>query len=53
MDTKGKADEGVLSTWLACGTSEIADKYRQAKWNVAQVVAKVKTQVWKALGEAK
>lgn len=39
--------------WLAFETSEVADKYRQAKWNVAQVVAKVKIQMWKAFGEAK
>ncbi|XP_076740219.1 uncharacterized protein LOC143418639 [Maylandia zebra] len=38
--------------WLACGTPEAADRYRQAKRNAARAVAEAKTRVWEELGEA-
>lgn len=37
--------------WLPCGTLQAANRYRQAKGNTAQAVAKAITQVWKELGE--
>ncbi|KAL3999284.1 ornithine decarboxylase [Sarotherodon galilaeus] len=38
--------------WLACGTPEAADRYRQAKRNAARAVAEAKTRVWEEFGEA-
>uniref|UniRef100_A0A3P9BAT4 PH domain-containing protein n=1 Tax=Maylandia zebra TaxID=106582 RepID=A0A3P9BAT4_9CICH len=38
--------------WLACGTPEAADRYRQAKRNAAWAVAEAKTRVWEEFGEA-
>uniref|UniRef100_A0A669BJZ3 Reverse transcriptase domain-containing protein n=1 Tax=Oreochromis niloticus TaxID=8128 RepID=A0A669BJZ3_ORENI len=38
--------------WLACGTPEAADRYRQAKWNAARAMAEAKTRVWEEFGEA-
>lgn len=37
--------------WLACGTSEAADGYLQAKQNTALVVAEARTQVQEEFGE--
>lgn len=37
--------------WLPCGTLQAANRYRQAKGNTAQAVAKAITQVWKELGD--
>uniref|UniRef100_A0A669C209 Reverse transcriptase domain-containing protein n=1 Tax=Oreochromis niloticus TaxID=8128 RepID=A0A669C209_ORENI len=38
--------------WLACGTPEAADRYRQAKRNATRAVAEAKTRVWEEFGEA-
>ncbi|KAL3995758.1 serine/threonine kinase 4 [Sarotherodon galilaeus] len=38
--------------WLACGTPEAADRYRQAKRNAAWAVAEAKSRVWEEFGEA-
>ncbi|XP_072565970.1 uncharacterized protein [Paramormyrops kingsleyae] len=38
--------------FLACGTPEAADEYRQAKRNAASAVAEAKTRVWEEFGEA-
>ena len=38
--------------WLARGTPEAADGYRQAKRAAARVVAEAKTRVWEKFGEA-
>ncbi|KAK3554945.1 hypothetical protein QTP86_001875 [Hemibagrus guttatus] len=38
--------------WLAQGTPEAAETYRQAKRAAARVVAESKTQVWEEFGEA-
>uniref|UniRef100_A0A3Q3T275 Reverse transcriptase domain-containing protein n=1 Tax=Mastacembelus armatus TaxID=205130 RepID=A0A3Q3T275_9TELE len=38
--------------WLACGTSEAADRYRRAKRAAAQAVMEAKTRVWEEFGEA-
>lgn len=38
-------------TWLASGTSEAADGYRQTKQNVACEVADAKIRVWEEFGE--
>ncbi|KAL7866069.1 hypothetical protein SRHO_G00113160 [Serrasalmus rhombeus] len=38
--------------WLACGTPEAADRYRQAKRSETSVVAMAKTRVWEEFGEA-
>ena len=38
--------------WLARGTPEAADRYRQAKRAAAQAVAEAKTRVWEKFGEA-
>ena len=37
---------------LACGTTEATDRYEQAKWCAAMVVAEVKTWAWEEFGEA-
>uniref|UniRef100_A0A3B3QX38 Reverse transcriptase domain-containing protein n=1 Tax=Paramormyrops kingsleyae TaxID=1676925 RepID=A0A3B3QX38_9TELE len=37
--------------FLACGTPEAADEYRQAKRNAASAVAEAKTRVWEEFGE--
>ncbi|XP_065327683.1 scavenger receptor cysteine-rich type 1 protein M130-like [Pelmatolapia mariae] len=37
--------------WLACGTPEAADRYRQTKRNAARAVTKAKTRVWEKFGE--
>ncbi|MEQ2313250.1 hypothetical protein AMECASPLE_039789 [Ameca splendens] len=36
--------EGSYRLWLACGTPEAADRYREAKRAVARAVAEAKTQ---------
>ncbi|XDV29377.1 hypothetical protein PO909_032513 [Leuciscus waleckii] len=38
--------------WLACGTPEAADGYRQAKWTAAWVVVEAKNRAWEEFGEA-
>ncbi|KAK3538143.1 hypothetical protein QTP70_032395 [Hemibagrus guttatus] len=38
--------------WLARGTPEAAEAYRQAKRTTAQVVSEAKTRVWEEFGEA-
>ncbi|KAK3544410.1 hypothetical protein QTP86_010798 [Hemibagrus guttatus] len=38
--------------WLARGTPEAAEAYRQAKRTTAMVVSEAKTQVWEEFGEA-
>ena len=38
--------------FLACGTPEAADGYRQAKWCAAVTVAEAKTWTWEEFGEA-
>ncbi|CAM4608815.1 unnamed protein product [Leuciscus chuanchicus] len=38
--------------WLACGTPEAADGYRQAKRTAARVVVEAKNRAWKEFGEA-
>uniref|UniRef100_A0AAY5K1H3 Endonuclease/exonuclease/phosphatase domain-containing protein n=1 Tax=Esox lucius TaxID=8010 RepID=A0AAY5K1H3_ESOLU len=38
--------------WLACGTPEAADRYRQAKQTAAREVVEAKTQAWEEFGEA-
>ncbi len=52
--SKGRrqAEEGVLLAWLACGTPEAADGYRQAKRSAARVVVEAKTRAWEEFGEA-
>ena len=56
MDTSGEgsrqAEEGGLSAWLAQGSPETADRYREARRAAASVVAKAKTRVWEEFGEA-
>ncbi len=37
--------------WLACGTPEAADGYRQAKRAAARVAAEAKTRAWEEFGE--
>ncbi len=37
--------------WLACGTPEAADGYRQAKRAAARGVAEAKTRTWVEFGE--
>ncbi|KAL7877601.1 hypothetical protein SRHO_G00042440 [Serrasalmus rhombeus] len=41
-----KLKEESYQAWLACGTPEAADRYRQAKRSATSVVAKAKTRVW-------
>ncbi|XP_054643965.1 uncharacterized protein LOC129188028 [Dunckerocampus dactyliophorus] len=38
--------------WMACGTPEAADGYRQAKRHAASAVVEAKTRVWEEFGEA-
>ncbi|XP_072564341.1 uncharacterized protein [Paramormyrops kingsleyae] len=38
--------------FLACGTPEAADRYRQVKRDAASAVAEAKTRVWEEFGEA-
>ncbi|CAM4456622.1 unnamed protein product [Leuciscus chuanchicus] len=38
--------------WLACGTPEAADGYRQAKRTAARVVVEAKNRAWEEFGEA-
>ena len=38
--------------WMACGTPEAADRYRQAKRTAARVVVEAKTRAWEEFGEA-
>ncbi|KAK3544081.1 hypothetical protein QTP86_001153 [Hemibagrus guttatus] len=38
--------------WLARGTPEAAEAYRQAKQTTAVVVSEAKTRVWEEFGEA-
>ncbi len=38
--------------WMACGTPEAADGYRQAKRSAARVVVEAKTRAWEEFGEA-
>ena len=38
--------------FLACGTPEAADRYRQAKRSAAAAVAEAKTRAWEEFGEA-
>ena len=47
-----KLNKESYSAWLARGTPEAADGYRQAKRVAAQAVAEAKTWVWEKFGEA-
>lgn len=47
-----QADEGDLSILVSLWNSEAADRYQQAKQNVALVVAEEKSQLWEEFGEA-
>ena len=42
----------AFRAWLAQGSPETADGYREARRAAASVVAKAKTQVWEEFGEA-
>ena len=51
MDTRGERGcQAEDKSWLACGTPEAADSYRQCP--AAQAIAEAKTQVWEEFGEA-
>ena len=56
MVTGGKvcrqAEKESYRAWLARGTPEAADGYRQAKRAAARAVAEAKTRVWEKFGEA-
>ncbi|KAK3533627.1 hypothetical protein QTP70_023381 [Hemibagrus guttatus] len=47
-----KLNKESYRAWLARGTPEAAEAYRQAKRAAAQVVSKAKTRVWEEFGEA-
>ncbi|KAK3567863.1 hypothetical protein QTP86_027338 [Hemibagrus guttatus] len=47
-----KLKKESYQAWLARGTPEAAEAYRQAKRNAAWVVSEAKTQVWEEFGEA-
>ena len=47
-----KLREESYQAVLACGIPEAADRYRQAKWCVAVVVAEAKTRAWEEVSEA-
>uniref|UniRef100_A0A3Q3X9E4 HAT C-terminal dimerisation domain-containing protein n=1 Tax=Mola mola TaxID=94237 RepID=A0A3Q3X9E4_MOLML len=47
-----KLKKETYRSWLACGTPEAADSYRQAKRSAARVVTEAKTRVWEEFGEA-
>lgn len=47
-----KAEEGVSSGLVICGTLEADDGYWKATRNVSLVVAEAKTQVWEEFCEA-
>ena len=51
-----QTEEGSYRTFLACGTSEAAGRYQQAKRSaaaaVAEAVAEAKTRTWEEFGEA-
>uniref|UniRef100_A0A3Q3VWQ5 DAGKc domain-containing protein n=1 Tax=Mola mola TaxID=94237 RepID=A0A3Q3VWQ5_MOLML len=47
-----KLKKETYRSWLACGTPEAADSYRQAKQSAARVVTEAKTRVWEEFGEA-
>uniref|UniRef100_A0A8C6Q7E1 Endonuclease/exonuclease/phosphatase domain-containing protein n=1 Tax=Nothobranchius furzeri TaxID=105023 RepID=A0A8C6Q7E1_NOTFU len=46
-----KLKKESYQVFLACGTPEAADGYRQSKRNAARVVAKAKTWAWEEFGE--
>lgn len=41
-----------FQAWLAQGTPEVADSYREARRTTATEVAEAKTWVWEEFGEA-
>ncbi len=47
-----KLKKESYQAWLACGTPEAADGYRQAKWTVAWVVVEARNRAWEEFGEA-
>ncbi len=47
-----KLEKESYRAWLACGTPEAADRYRQAKRSAARVVVEAKTRAWEEFGEA-
>ncbi|KAK3529892.1 hypothetical protein QTP86_007210 [Hemibagrus guttatus] len=47
-----KLKKESYQAWLAWGTPEAAEAYRQAKRTTAVVVSEAKTQVWEEFGEA-
>uniref|UniRef100_A0A3B3HQU3 Reverse transcriptase domain-containing protein n=1 Tax=Oryzias latipes TaxID=8090 RepID=A0A3B3HQU3_ORYLA len=47
-----KLKKESYQAWLACGTPEAADRYRQSKRAAAQTVAEAKTLSWEEFGEA-
>ena len=47
-----KLKKESYQAFLACGTLEAADRYRQTKRNAAAAVSKAKTQTWEEFGEA-
>ncbi|KAK3571523.1 hypothetical protein QTP86_012904 [Hemibagrus guttatus] len=47
-----KLKKESYSVWLARGTPEAAEAYRQAKRTAARVVSEAKTRVWEEFGEA-
>ena len=48
-----KLKKETYRSWLACGTLEAADSYRQAKQSATRAVAEAKTRVWEEFGETK
>nr|XP_054599407.1 uncharacterized protein LOC129163984 isoform X1 [Nothobranchius furzeri] len=46
-----KLKKESYQVFLACGTPEAADGYRQSKWNAARVVTESKTRAWEQFGE--
>uniref|UniRef100_A0A8C6KY55 Reverse transcriptase domain-containing protein n=1 Tax=Nothobranchius furzeri TaxID=105023 RepID=A0A8C6KY55_NOTFU len=46
-----KLKKESYQVFLACGTPEAADGYRQSKRNAARVVAEAKTRAWEEFGE--
>uniref|UniRef100_A0AAQ6IFT4 Endonuclease/exonuclease/phosphatase domain-containing protein n=1 Tax=Anabas testudineus TaxID=64144 RepID=A0AAQ6IFT4_ANATE len=47
-----KLKKESYQAWLACGTPDAADGYRQAKRAAARAVAEAKTRTWEKFGEA-
>jgi len=47
-----KLKKNAFRAWLAQGSPEAADRYRQARRAIATVVADAKTRAWEVFGEA-